>query len=269
MSKLIKTDAEYSRWIQELKERYRRSQIKAATQVNREMLRFYWSLGRDIVARDAENVYGSGFFKFFSQDLRQEIPEGKGFSPQNLYYMKKMYLLYSKESINCPQVVGNSQNVNFQQVVGKSTDTTDNVVFSIPWGHHCIIIDKFSDNPATALFYAHKVVEEGWSRNVLKSFIDNNLHLRQGKALTSFSRLLPTPDSDLAQELTKDPYIFDFTEMTEPYKERELKKALMSNISRFLLELGSGFAYVGEEYRLKVGHTEQFIDLLFYNTTVH
>lgn len=104
---------------------------------------------------------------------------------------------------------------------------------------------------------------------ILKSFIDTNLHLRQGKALTSFSRLLPAPDSELAQELTKDPYIFDFTEMTEPYKERELKKALMSNISRFLLELGSGFAYVGEEYRLKVGHTEQFIDLLFYNIKLH
>ena len=269
MSKLIKTDAEYSRWIQELKERYRRSQIKAATQVNREMLRFYWSLGRDIVARDAENVYGSGFFKFFSQDLRDEIPDAKGFSPQNLYYMKKMYLLYSEASANCLQLVGNSKNVNFPQLVGKSSDAVDDLIFAIPWGHHRVIIDKFSDKPETALFYAHKVVEEGWSRNVLKSFIDTSLHLRQGKALTSFSRLLPAPDSDLAQELTKDPYIFDFTEMTEPYKERELKKALMSNISRFLLELGSGFAYVGEEYRLKVGHTEQFIDLLFYNIKLH
>lgn len=183
--------------------------------------------------------------------------------------MKKMYLLYSEASTNCPQLVGNSKNVNFQQLVGKSSDAIDDLIFSIPWGHHCVIIDKFSDKPETALFYAHKVVEEGWSRNVLKSFIDTNLHLRQGKALTSFSRLLPAPDSDLAQELTKDPYIFDFTEMTEPYKERELKKALMANISRFLLELGSGFAYVGEEYRLKVGHTEQFIDLLFYNIKLH
>lgn len=257
MSKLFKTDADYSRWIRELKERYRLSQIKAATQVNREMLRFYWSLGRDIVARDAENVYGSGFFKFFSQDLRHEIPDGKGFSPQNLYYMKRLYILYSEV------------NEKFQQVVGKSPNLTEDVIFSIPWGHHCIIIDKFSNNPTTALFYARKVVEEGWSRNVLKSFIDTDLHLRQGKALTSFSRLLPAPDSDLAQELTKDPYIFDFTEMAEPYKERELKKALMANISRFLLELGSGFAYVGEEYRLKVGHTEQFIDLLFYNVKLH
>lgn len=183
--------------------------------------------------------------------------------------MKKMYLLYSEASTNCPQLVGNSKNVNFQQLVGKSSDAIDDLIFSIPWGHHCVIIDKFSDKPETALFYAHKVVEEGWSRNVLKSFIDTNLHLRQGKALTSFSRLLPAPESDLAQELTKDPYIFDFTELTEPYKERELKKALMANISRFFLELGSGFAYVGEEYRLKVGHTEQFIDLLFYNIKLH
>lgn len=264
MSKLIKTDAEYSRWIQELKERYRRSQIKAAAQVNCEMLRFYWSLGRDIVARDAENVYGSSFYRNLSQDLKEAIPESEGFSRQNLQYMKKMYLLYSEPATNCPQLVGNSETEICPQLVG-------DFIFSVPWGHHRTLIDKYFEKEErdTALFYAHKVVEEGWSRNVLKSFIDTKLHLRQGKALTSFSRLLPAPDSDLAQELTKDPYIFDFTEMTEPYKERELKKALMSNISRFLLELGSGFAYVGEEYRLKVGHTEQFIDLLFYNIKLH
>lgn len=264
MSKLIKTDAEYSRWIQELKERYRRSQIKAAAQVNCEMLRFYWSLGRDIVARDAENVYGSSFYRNLSQDLKEAIPESEGFSRQNLQYMKKMYLLYSEPATNCPQLVGNSETEICPQLVG-------DFIFSVPWGHHRTLIDKYFEKGKrdTALFYAHKVVEEGWSRNVLKSFIDTNLHLRQGKALTSFSRLLPAPDSNLAQELTKDPYIFDFTEMTEPYKERELKKALMSNISRFLLELGSGFAYVGEEYRLKVGHTEQFIDLLFYNIKLH
>ena len=264
MSKLIKTDADYSRWIQELKERYRRSQIKAATQVNREMLRFYWSLGCDIVARDAENVYGSSFYRNLSQDLKEAIPESEGFSRQNLQYMRKMYLLYSEPATNCPQVVDNSETEMCPQLVG-------DFIFSVPWGHHRTLIDKYFEKGErdTALFYAHKVVEEGWSRNILKSFIDTNLHLRQGKALTSFSRLLPAPDSDLAQELTKDPYIFDFTEMTEPYKERELKKALMSNISRFLLELGSGFAYVGEEYRLKVGHTEQFIDLLFYNIKLH
>lgn len=264
MSKLIKIDMEYSRWIQELKDRYKRSLIKATVQVNQEMLKFYWSVGRDIVNRDAENVYGSGFYKNLSLDLKEALPECKGFSRQNLQYMKKMYLLYSKEFTNCPQVVGNSDNEICPQAVG-------DFIFSIPWGHHRILIDKYYEkgDTDTALFYAHKVVEEGWSRDVLANFIDSNLHLRQGKALTSFSRLLPAPESDLAQELTKDPYVFDFTQMTEPYKERELKKALMANISRFLLELGSGFAYVGEEYRLKVGHTEQFIDLLFYNVKLH
>ena len=167
--------------------------------------------------------------------------------------------------------MGNSETEICQQAVCTSQRSNDDIIFSVPWGHHRTLIDKYFEKGEreTALFYAHKAVEEGWSRNVLKSFIDTKLHLRQGKALTSFSRLLPTPDSELAQELTKDPYIFDFTEMTEPYKERELKKALMANISRFLLELGSGFAYVGEEYRLKVGHTEQFIDLLFYNIKLH
>ena len=264
MSKLIKTNSEYSHWIQELKDRYRQSQIKAASLVNRELLRFYWSLGRDIVSRDAENIYGSGFYKNLSQDLNEAIPGVSGFSRQNLQYMKKMYLLYNQACENSPQVEGNLCSEICPQAVG-------NLIFSIPWGHHRIIIDKYYENGDinAALFYIQKVNEEGWSRSILKSFIDTNLHLRQGKALTSFSRLLPKPDSDLAQELTKDPYIFDFTEMTEPYKERELKKALMSNISRFLLELGSGFAYLGEEYRLKVGHTEQFIDLLFYNIKLH
>ncbi len=259
MSKLIKTDVEYSRWIQELKERYRSSQIKAAAKVNREMLRFYWSVGRDIVARDAENVYGSGFYKNLSQDLKEAIPESNGFSRQNLQYMKKMYLLYNQNNENCQQSVGISEKEPYE------------VIFSIPWGHHCALIDNYFEigDTQTALFYINKTIEEGWSRSVLKTFIETNLHLRQGKALTSFSRLLPSPESDLAQELTKDPYIFDFTEMTEPYRERELKRALMANISRFLLELGSGFAYVGEEYRLKVGHTEQFIDLLFYNIKLH
>lgn len=213
MSKLIKTNAEYSRWIQELKERYRSSQIKAAAKVNREMLRFYWSVGRDIVARDAENVYGSGFYKNLSHDLKEAIPESDGFSRQNLQYMKKMYLLYNNKNVNCQNIGVRSADTICQQPVGISENELYEVIFSIPWGHHCTLIDKYFEIKDTeaAIFYINKTVEEGWSRNVLKSFIETNLHLRQGKALTSFSRLLPSPDSDLAQELTKDPYIFDFT----------------------------------------------------------
>ena len=288
MSKLIKTDMDYAQWIQNLKARYKLSQIKAATQVNSEMLRFYWTLGRDIVARDAENRYGSGFYENLCRDLKEALPEASGFSRQNLQYMKRMYLLYSEdienrpqlagtsEDGNCPQLADISAGENCPQLAGTSEDRNcqqpiDDAIFSIPWGHHRIIIDRYFAKRETkaALFYVRKAMEEGWSRNVLKSFIDTNLHMRQGKALTSFARWLPSPESELAQELTRDPYIFDFTEMTGPYKERELKKALMANISRFLLELGSGFAYIGEEYRLSIGNTEQFIDLLFYNMNLH
>ena len=322
MSKLIKTDMDYAQWIQNLKARYKLSQIKAATQVNSEMLRFYWTLGRDIVARDAENRYGSGFYENLCRDLKEALPEASGFSRQNLQYMKRMYLLYSEdienrpqlagisEGRNCPQLAGTSEDRNCPQLAGTSEiyqqntknqineicpqladisedgncpqlagtsegrncqQPIDDAIFSIPWGHHRIIIDRYFAKRETkaALFYVRKAMEEGWSRNVLKSFIDTNLHMRQGKALTSFARWLPSPESELAQELTRDPYIFDFTEMTGPYKERELKKALMANISRFLLELGAGFAYIGEEYRLNIGNTEQFIDLLFYNMRLH
>ncbi|MCM1517183.1 MAG: PDDEXK nuclease domain-containing protein [Pseudoflavonifractor sp.] len=264
MSKLIKTDADYSWWIQALKDRCRFAQIKTATRVNQELLRFYWSVGRDIVARDAENKYGSGFYKNLSQDLKDALPESDGFSSVNLFYMRRFYDMYSVAPPNLPHIAENSKDEICPQLVG-------DFIFLVPWGHHRIIIDKYYKNRDldAAIFYLKKTVEDGWSRNILKTFIDSGLHLRQGKAQSSFSRLLPAPDSDLAQELTRDPYIFDFTEMTEPYKERELKKALMDNISRFLLELGSGFAYVGQEYRLKIGHTEKFIDLLFYNIRLH
>lgn len=264
MSKLIRSNTDYSQWITKLKDRYRNSQIKAAVKVNSELLQFYWQLGKDIVSMDAENKYGKGFFNNLSQDLRDAIPDAEGFSRQNLQYMKKMYLLYSQSIENCPQVVGNSKLEICSPSVGK-------LIFSVPWGHHRIIIDNFYEKGdiEAAKFYIAKTVEDGWSRNILKISIDSNLHLRQGKALTSFARLLPTPESDLAQQITKDPYIFDFAKMSEPYKEYELKKAFLQNISRFLLELGSGFAYIGEEYRLKVGHTDQIIDLLFYNTKLH
>lgn len=259
-----RNDEDYALWLRELKERYRRAQIKAATRVNEELIKFYWSLGRDIVARDVDNKYGKGFYATLSSDLRRELPDSVGFSRQSLQYMKKMYLLYCKKDTNCQQIVGNSTTIS-------DSSSEDNLIFSIPWGHHCVILDRFfeKNDVNAALFYIRKTVQEGWSRNILKSVLDTNLHLREGKAISSFSRLLPAADSELAQELTRDPYVFDFTGMTKPFKERELKDALINNLSRFLIELGSGFAYIGKEYRLQVGNTEQFIDLLFYNVRLH
>ncbi len=140
-----------------------------------------------------------------------------------------------------------------------------NAIYSVPWGHHIHLMDKFEDAPEKAIFYIRKTVENSWSRNTMDHFIASDLYKREGKALTNFSRTLPEVTGDLAQELTKDPYSFAFTGLTGKYNERILKEALLGNITKFLIELGTGFAYVGKEYRLQIGETENFIDLLFYN----
>lgn len=249
MSGQLISDRVYKDWISGLSNRYRTAQIKAAIAVNTEMLRFYWELGCDIVAMQAEHKYGSNFFETLSRDLKEAIPDAKGFSTRNLKYIKRFYLMYAPIR---------------QQVVANSTHA-GNELFKIPWGHHTLLIDKYFNEPKIALFYLHETVKHGWSRAVLMNMLDTQLHLRQGKAITNFEKILPSPTSDLARELTKDPYTFDFTNLTEPYKERELKGALLNNITKFLLELGEGFAYVGQEYKLNVGETEQFTDLLFYH----
>jgi len=263
MTDMIKTDETYINWINVLKTRYRSSQIKAASLVNREMLLFYWNLGRDITLMGAESRWGSNFVDTLSADLRKELPDAKGFSRTNIYYMSKFYRLYTEEII--PQVEGQLENSELIPQVGGQIED----IFAIPWGHHKLIMDKCKDDQDKALFFVKKTLENNWSRAVLLNFLDTNLYERQGKAISNFDKTLPAPQSDLAQEMTKDPYNFDFLTITEGYYEKELKDALMNNISQFLLELGKGFAFVGREYRLEVGNTEQFIDMLFYNITLH
>ena len=263
MGDIIKTDEKYKKWITHLKEQYRRSQIKAASSVNREMLIFYWKLGRNLEILKTHYDWGSGFYKSISDDIKRELPDVKSFSPRNLLYMHQFYKLYSLEIIT-PQVVAQFEEDEIMPQVVAQMD-----IFLIPWGHHRFIIDKCKDNRDKALFYVEKTLENNWSRSVLLNFLDSNLYERQGKAISNFEKTLPTPQSDLAQEMTKDPYNFDFLTMTEGYFEKELKDALLDNISKFLLELGKGFAFVGREYRLEVGDTEQFIDMLFYNITLH
>ena len=284
-------DKDYTEWIKQLGTRYRRSQIKAAIKVNEEMLRFYWELGRDIVMRNAENKYGSGFMNCLSRDLKAENPDATCFSETNLLYMKNFYLLYQKYTEIPQQVVEKSEiqiSPQLGEKFGYDTESSENKkvvisqqvaenfteqvvkkirhdLFSVPWGHHKILIDKFKKSPDKALFFVRQTVENGWSRDVLLNFISTDLYERQGKALTNFKRTLPDETSDLAQELTKDPYNFAFTGITGRYNERLLKDSLLNNITNFLIELGTGFAYVGKEYRIQVGERENFIDLLFYN----
>jgi predicted nuclease of restriction endonuclease-like (RecB) superfamily len=253
MRKLIKSDTEYAAWIAELKNRYLQQQVKAAIKVNTQMLHYYWMLGRDIVELKAESKWGDKLLNTLSIDLQNAMPGIKGLSPVNLLYMKKFYLLYrSLGDENVPQLV----------------EQLPSMIFQIPWGHHRLLIDRRLTT-CQALFFVQKTVENGWSRSMLLNFIDTDLYERQGKSINNFINTLPATASSLASELIKDPYHFDFIQLTEKYKEKELKDALVDNITKFLMELGTGFAYMGKEFRFMIGEKEQYVDLLFYNTQLH
>lgn len=274
MSKqLTISDKEYVKWVKELTLRYRNSQIKAAIKVNTELLKFNWLLGHDIVEMKVEERWGQGVLNSISNDLKTEMPGIEGLSVTNLGYCKRFYLLYNKSITIHPQVEGELQKdfcpqVDAQignEIVPQVGAQIQEQLFSVPWGHHKLILDKVKGDEQKALFYVSQTIENGWSRSMLLNCIDTNLYERQGKALTNFKQNLPKPDSDLAREITKDPYNFAFAGITGRYNEKILKDALLNNISNFLIELGTGFAYVGKEYRLEIGDTENFIDLLFYN----
>ena len=269
MSKLLSINKEYAEWLKSLSQRFRQSQIKAAVKVNSELLKFYWSLGQDIVERGFENTYGSEFFKNLSLDLQEEFPNTKGFSPTNLGYIKRFYILYSNAMKISPQVEGKSPQIsnisNYPQVGGNS----ELPIFSVPWGHHKLLIDKFLKAPEKVMFYVQKTVENNWSRTVLDWQIDSNLYERQGKAISNFKRTLPTPQSDLAQQITKDPYVIDIMGVRQEMQERELEEHLDSHISKYLLELGKGFTYYGHQVHLRVGNEDFYIDQLFYHVRLH
>ena len=230
----------YKTFIKELKEKIQISQIKASIKINEELLRLYWELAQMIVAKQKASSWGDNLIEQISKDLKREFPDMKGFSGRNLKYMRQWYLFFE----------------NRQQVVAQ--------IFQIPWGHNIVIITKVKDSNE-ALFYAKKTIENGWSRAVLVHQIESNLYQRDGKAITNFDHKLPSPQSDLAKAVLKDPYSFDFLMLREKYDERELEDALMDQITHFLLELGSGFAFVGRQYKLMIGGDEFRVDLLFYH----
>ncbi|MCC8120344.1 MAG: PDDEXK nuclease domain-containing protein [Bacteroidales bacterium] len=281
---------EYLSWVKELKQRYLSARLKASVEVNRALLELYWSIGKDIAEKQYTNTYGSKFYATLSHDLREELPNVKGLSPTNLKYMVYFYNLYSQLLTNRPHPADDSKEDKQQQVatdlVSKNRQqpaddfelypyeaSIKNSIFrdicSIPWDHQRRIISKCNDNPEKALFFVRKVLENNWGRDMLLNFLDTNLYERQGKAITNFKSALPTLKNDLAQQITKDPYNFDFLSLREEYDEKELEDALVNNVAKFLVELGTGFAFMGRQYRLLVGETECFIDLLFYNTKIH
>lgn len=261
MSKLIKTDNEYKEWIGELKQRIRQSQIKAAVKVNTELLRLYWSIGRDIVRLKAEAKWGTNIMSQISLDLKEEFSNLGGFSETNLRYIKRFYLFYGQ---NQPQV-GAKIKSKKQEVIQPQVEAEIlEAIFSIPWGHQKHIITK-AKSTNEALFYVQKTIKQGWSRNILINYMSANLFETEGKAISNFKNTLPALQSDLAQQTLKDPYNFDFLTLRDSYLERELEDALTDNITKFFIELGNGFAYVGRQVRLEIGGDEFFIDLLFYH----
>jgi len=207
-------------------------------------LDLYWNIGKSISEKVEKSNWGTSVVEQLSKDLKKELPNQKGFSRSNLFSMKKWYELYSNSNIKIEKI---------QQLVGQ-----------IPWGHNVLIISK-SKNVEEALFYIKKTIENNWSRSVLMHQIELDFYQRQGKAITNFKNILPAPNSELANETLKDPYKFDFLTIQEKALEKDIENQLVKHITSFLLELGKGFSFVGQQVPIKIDNQDFYIDLLFYH----
>ena len=228
----------YAQFLADLKSRIHAAQLRASAAVNRELVLLYWQIGRDILDRQQRESWGAKVIDRLAADLKREFPDMKGFSLRNLKYMRRFAEVWAEEEF-------------VQQVAAQ-----------LPWFHNCVLLDKVGDRNER-IWYARAAIQHGWSRAVLVHQIESALHRRQGKAITNFDRALPPPQSDLAQEVTKDPYNFDFLMLGEQAHERDLERGLLEHLRKFLLELGVGFAFVSSQYSLTVGGEEFRIDLLF------
>ena len=230
----------YQGLLSRLKEQIQTAQVRAALAVNRELVLLYWGIGREILDRQKEEGWGAGVIDRLAKDLRLEFPAMQGLSTRNLKYMRAFAEAWPEEAI-------------VQQAAAQ-----------LPWFHNCVLLDKVKD-PRVRLWYIEETIRNGWSRNVLVLQIESGLFQRQGRAITNFQTTLPKPQSDLAQQILKDPYNFDFLTLTREAQERDLERELLVQLRRFLIELGSGFAFVGSQVPLEVGGEDFRLDLLFYH----
>lgn len=279
-------DTDYKNWISSLKDKICSAQIKAALSVNEQMIMLYWEIGKSIVEKQNEHNWGSKIVAQMAVDLKQELPDTNGFSRTNLFAMRKFYLFYADYELVHP-VSGLMQNIDFnnntivQQAAGRIENNKnlivqqaagllqiDTLLCKIPWWHHNVILSK-CNTFKEAEFYIKQTIQNNWSRNVLQIQIESKLIERQGKAPNNFELTLPKHQSDLAIETLKDPYKFDFLTLEANVQELELEKQLTDNITKFLLELGKGFAFVGRQYLLQIGNKERKLDLLFYHLKMH
>lgn len=269
-------DKDYVSWVSEVKERFRRSQMKAAVRVNSAMLEFYWSVGRDLERMKAEQKWGSGVVKQFALDMRETFPGEKGFSYSNVKDMKRWYLFYYKMVTEGQQLADLLPAEKSQQVAGQIASLTASQrggdilempeeFGAVPWGQHIQIVSK-SETLAEVLYYVKKVAEEGISRSRLEDMMASKLYQREGSAITNFSSALSSEESRIANELLKSEYDLSFITAKEVEEERDLEEALTRNVTRFLLELGRGFAYVGRQMELRMDEESSFFpDLVFYH----
>ena len=243
-SSLLQLPAGYPEFLQDLKSRIRAAQVRAAFAVNRELVLLYWSIGKDILARQGVEGWGSRVIDRLADDLQNEFPGVEGFSPRSLKYMRALAEAWPEESI-------------VQQLIAQ-----------LPWGHNVRVLDRIKDRP-TREWYLRAALEHGWSQDVLVIQIKSGLREREGKALTNFQRALPPPDSDLAEQILKDPCNFDFLTVATAAKELEIERGLLAHLRDLLLELGRGFSFVGSQVPLAVDEQTFYIDLLFYHVRLH
>ncbi|MBS0615766.1 MAG: DUF1016 family protein [Verrucomicrobia bacterium] len=235
----------YAAFITSLKAKIRAAQIKGAIAVNKELIKLYWEIGKEIHEKQKQEAWGSKVLERTAKDLQKGFPGEEGFSRRNIFRMRAFYQAYAK----VPQLVAQLDKLPF---------------FSIPWGHNALILEKVK-NTVQRLWYAQKSIENGLSRSMLTIWIENDLYHREGKAITNFKTTIPAIQSDLAQQTLKDPYLFDFLTLRKEHLEKELEDGLVDHIQKFLIELGQGFSFVGQQYPIKAGKKDLYLDLLFYH----
>ncbi len=237
--KKVVSTKKYGHLLEAIKTDIKKTQLKAAQELNNDLVMLYWRTGKHISETMVKEGWGAKTIDSLAHDLEISFPGNSGFSARNLRYMRKFAEIY--------------QDSNFATAVAK-----------LPWGHNIAIMEKVKNNEQR-LWYAQKALESGWSRNSLSMWIESNLYKRQGKAITNFESTLPSPHSDLAHQSLKDPYCFGFLTLEDDAREQEIEKGLMRHIESFLVELGQGFSMVGRQYHLEVGNKDYYIDLLFYH----
>ncbi len=264
----------YGGLLTEIKDRIQTAQTRAVLAVNAELIQLYWQIGQLLAARQTQEGWGAGVIPRLAQDIRNELPEQKGFSERNLKLLVQFFRTYSTLFVqvaaiglpasalpDTPEVAAIGQPPVAQLDAGTMRQP---LVARLPWAHNVLLMQMVKDQ-AQRDWYAQQALAQGWSRNVLKMQIDSLLHQRQGAAVSNFATCLPTPQSDLAQQALKDPYIFDFLTLEATFHERELEVALVAHLEKFLLTLGQGFAFVGRQHHIAVGENDFYFDLLFYH----